>query len=144
MATRRSERFFLDTNILVYTFDETQPIRRAKAREMVEMGLITGLGSVSYQVIQEFLNVSLTKFAVPLAAGDARSFLERVLVPMWRVSPSASLYSQAIDIQGSSGYGFYDSLIVASALASGCVTLYSDDLQHGRRFANLTVVDPFM
>jgi predicted nucleic acid-binding protein len=143
MATSKPERFFLDTNVFVYTFDESKPVRRAKARELVEMGLTTGLGSVSYQVLQEFLNVALTKFAVPLGAGDARAFLERVLAPMWRVSPSASLYSQAIDIQSSSGYGFYDSLIVASALASGCVTLYSEDLQHGRRFASLTVVDPF-
>jgi predicted nucleic acid-binding protein len=137
------ERFFIDTNVLVYTFDDTSLVRREKARGLVEMGLATGLGSISYQVVQEFLNVAMTKFSTPLDARDARAFLDRVLVPMWRVSSSASLYTQAIDIQSQSGYGFYDSLIVASALQAGCRTLYTEDLQHGRRFASLRVVDPF-
>ena len=51
-------RFFLDTNIFVYTFDDTSPLRRAKARELVELALTTGLGVVSHQVLQEFLNVA--------------------------------------------------------------------------------------
>ncbi len=143
MAVEKPGRFFLDTNVLVYTFDDTSPQRRESARELVEMGLTTGLGCVSYQVIQEFLDVALTKFGTPLDAGDAGAFVERVLAPMWRVSPTIALYKEALDIQGSSGYGFYDSLIVASALACGCTTLFSEDLQHGRRFASLTVVDPF-
>jgi predicted nucleic acid-binding protein len=136
-------RFFIDTNVFVYTFDDTATVRREKARALVEMGLTTGLGTVSYQVVQEFMNVATSKFAVPFTPADARLYLERVFAPMWRVSPSASLYAQALDIQSSSGYGFCDSLIVASALAAGCGTLYSEDLQHGRRFGALTVVDPF-
>lgn len=73
-----------------------------------------------------------------------RTYLDTVLVPMWRVSPSQALYSQALDIQAASGYGFYGSLIVAAALVCGCRTLYSEDLQHGRRFAALQVVNLFL
>jgi predicted nucleic acid-binding protein len=139
-----SARFFIDTNVFVYTFDEGSPVERAKAREVVELALTTGLGVVSYQVIQEFFNVATRKFAVPLSAADSRVYLEQVFVPLWRVSPTADLYLRALDIQETSGYGFYDSLIVASALSSGCGVLYSQDLQHGRRFDSLTVVDPFI
>jgi predicted nucleic acid-binding protein len=141
--SRGPARFFIDTNIFIYTFDDTSPVRQAKARELVELGLTTGLGVVSYQVVQEFLNVATSRFATPLDTGDSRTFLERVLAPMWRVSPTLSLYSQAFDIRSSSGYGFYDSLIVAAALVAGCRTLYTEDLQHGRRFDQLVVVDPF-
>lgn len=136
-------RFFLDTNILIYSFDDTSPLRKAKARKLIEVALTTGLGVVSYQVIQEFLNVATTKFATPLSVPDCRAYLEQVLVPLWRISPTPDLCQQALDIQSTSGYGFYDSLIVAAALAAGCCTLYSEDLQHGRRFGSLTVVDPF-
>lgn len=136
-------RFFLDTNIFVYTFDETIPVRRAKARELVEVALTTRLGVVSHQVVQEFLNVATNKFAVPLAPADCRAYLEQVLAPLWHVSPSVPLYLQALEVQGRSGYGFYDSLIVAAALAADCRTLYSQDLQHGWRFDSLTIVDPF-
>ncbi|MBN1321347.1 MAG: PIN domain-containing protein [Thermoleophilia bacterium] len=139
----RPSRFFLDTNIFVYTFDHAAPLRRAKARELVEVALTTGLGVVSHQVVQEFLNVASKKFAVPLASADLRTYLERVLVPLWHVSPSADLHRQALDVQERSGYGLYDSLIVAAALASGCRVLYSQDLQNGRRFGSLTVADPF-
>jgi predicted nucleic acid-binding protein len=138
-----SARFFLDTNVFVYAFDETAPVHRAKARELVEMALTTRLGVVSYQVIQEFLNVAIKKFAVPLRTADCRTYLEQVLAPLWHVMPSAPLYSQALEVQERSGYGFYDSLIVAAALAAGCRTLYSQDLQSGRHFDSLTVVDPF-
>jgi predicted nucleic acid-binding protein len=137
------DRFFLDTNVFVYTFDETSPLRQAKARELVEVALTTGLGVVSHQVIQEFLNVATGKFAVPLSPEDGRRYLEQVLGPLWRVSPSAALYARALEIQQRSGYGFYDSLIVAAALTAGCRILYSEDLQSGRRFDALTVVDPF-
>ena len=136
-------RFFLDTNILVYTFDDSTPERAAKARELVEEALTTGRGLLSYQVIQEFLNVATTQFATPLTVADARTYLDRVLLPLWRVPPTADLYARALDIQATCGYGFYDSLIVAAALVSGCRTLYSEDLQHGRRFDSLEVVNPF-
>ncbi|OFW57017.1 MAG: hypothetical protein A2133_08505 [Actinobacteria bacterium RBG_16_64_13] len=136
-------RFFLDTNIFIYTFDDTSPLRRAKARELVELALTTGLGCVSHQVIQEFLNVATSKFAVPLNPQDCRAYLEQVLGPLWRVSPNSALYLRAVEIQERSGYGFYDSLIVAAALTCDCSVLFSEDLQHGRKFDALTVVDPF-
>ena len=139
----RPAKFFLDTNIFVYTFDLSVPLRRAQARGLVERALTTRQGLISYQVVQEFLNVALRKFDVPLTAIDCRRYLEQVLVPLWRISPTAVLYRAALDIQEQSGYGFYDSLIVASALDAGCGTLYSQDLQDGREFGALTVVDPF-
>ncbi len=137
-------RFFLDTNIFLYTFDATSEIQNAKARELVEIALTTGLGVVSHQVVQEFLNVATSKFTVPLSPADCRSYLEHILVPLWRVWPNPALYLRALEVQEQSGYGFYDSLIVAAALVAGCRTLYTQDLQHGRRFDFLMVVDPFL
>ena len=141
--SRSSARFFLDTNIFAYTFDDSVPVVRAKAIELVETALTTGLGMISYQVIQEFLNVAGTKFASPLTVEDRRAYLEEVLMPLCQVWPGRDLYLRALDIQSTSGYGLYDSLIVAAALTGGCRTLYTQDLQHGRRFDVLKVVDPF-
>jgi predicted nucleic acid-binding protein len=136
-------RFFLDTNVFVYSFDRESPERKAKARELIEMALTTGLGAISHQGIQEFVNVATTKFSVPLTTRDCGLYLQQVLAPLWRVSPTLGLYERALEIREQSGYCFYDSLIVAAALFAGCNILYSQDLQHGRRFDALTVVDPF-
>jgi predicted nucleic acid-binding protein len=137
-------RFFLDTNILAHSFDDRDPVRKEKAVELTEMALTTGLGIISYQVVQEFLNVSVTKFPSPLSTEDRRDYLDGVLLPLCQVWPGRDLYLRALDVQSTSGYAFYDSLIVAAALRAGCRTLYTQDLQRGRRFDVLTVVDPFV
>ncbi len=140
----KTGRFFLDTNILVYTFDDTVPELRARARELVEVALTTGLGMISYQVAQEFLNVATKKFAVPLDRADRNEYIEQVLAPLCRVWPTMALYRQASEVVSASGFGFYDSLIVASAMAGGCTTLYTHDMQAGRQFGTLTLADPFV
>ncbi len=38
----------------------------------------------------------------------------------------------------------YDALVLASALSARCATLSTDDLQHGRRFGDCVIVNPFL
>lgn len=136
-------RFFLDTNVLIYTFDATAPEKQAVAQELVERALTTRQGLISSQVVQEFLNAALTKFAKPLALADARGYLEGVLAPLCEVFAGFSLFEGALDVQERYGYGFYDSLIVAAALQAGCSTLYTEDLAAGQLIGQLRIVDPF-
>ena len=135
--------FFLDTNVLVYTFDRRDSEKRASALALVERALETGDGVVSYQVVQEFLNVALHKFERPLTTAEAVGYLREVLDPLCTVSSSVALYEHAISLQRRWRFGFYDSLIVAAALEAGCKTLYSEDLQHGQEVESLEIVSPF-
>jgi predicted nucleic acid-binding protein len=59
------------------------------------------------------------------------------------VAATPALYHRALDIKARYRFGFYDSLIVAGALAAGCRRLVSEDLQHGQRIEDLEVHDPF-
>ena len=135
--------FFLDTNIFVYTFDRREPEKQAGARSLVEQALGTGEGVVSYQVVQEFLNVALRKFERPLSEGEALSYLRDVMDPLCSVFPSLSLYEAAVSLHERWRLGFYDSLIVAAALEAKCRVLYSEDLQDGQEIESLTIVNPF-
>ena len=136
-------RFFLDTNIFVYTFDRASKSKRDKARNLVREALERGEGNISTQVIQEFLNVALTRFESPLSVPDARQFVASILLPLCSVYPDAELYADALSVYQSGGFSFYDSLIVAGAKRCGAKTLYSEDLQDGRVMDGLTVVNPF-
>lgn len=138
-----SARFFLDTNIFVYTFDSEAPVKRERARDLVQIALTDGVGVISYQVVQEFLNVALRKFAVPLTARDADTYLDTVLMPLCEVFPDRKLYASAIALHDRTGWSFYDSLIVGAAQRAGVTALYSEDLQSGRILDGLTVVNPF-
>jgi len=139
-----SAKFFLDTNIVVYTFDVRAPKKKRRAQELVEQALRTQQGVVSTQVVQEFLNVATRKFAVPLKLSDAQQYLQDVLSPLCLVFPSIDLYRQALALQQETQYSFYDSLIIGGALQAGCDMLYSEDLQHGQHIRGLHIRNPFL
>lgn len=134
---------FIDSNVFVYLFDDTDPPRQATARRVVERGIATGSSVISFQVIQEVLNVTTHKMARPLTGADAIAFFDTILAPMWRVFPSAELYRRAVEIKVRYQLSFYDSLIVAAALETGCTRLLTEDLQDGQTISSLTVVNPF-
>jgi predicted nucleic acid-binding protein len=139
-----SGKIFLDTNILVYSFDNSAPVKRERARALVRALLEKGHGSISWQVVQEFLNVARHKFEVPLSEGEASDYLDQVLRPLWKIFPSAELFQEALLIQRKSQYRFYDSLIVAAAVHAGASILYSEDLQHERVFGKTQIINPFL
>ncbi|PIV31647.1 MAG: VapC toxin family PIN domain ribonuclease [Zetaproteobacteria bacterium CG02_land_8_20_14_3_00_50_9] len=138
-----SAKFFLDTNIVVYTFDAESPQKKRRAQELVEQALRTHEGVVSTQVVQEFLNVATVKFTAPLKFSDAQQFLHDVLAPLCTVFPSIDLFQQALVLQQETKYSFYDSLIIGGALQAGCETLYSEDLQHGQQIRGVRILNPF-
>jgi predicted nucleic acid-binding protein len=135
--------FFVDTNIFVYSFDRNAPEKQQRARQLIQSALSTQRGIISTQVVQEFLNVALRKFARPMTASEAREYLRVVLAPMCQHYPSLALYDRSLLLQEETGFSFYDSLIVAAALESGCSTLLSEDLQHGRNVQGVALVNPF-
>jgi len=134
---------FIDSNVFLYLFDETDERKREIADGIVESALQAHSASISFQVVQEVLSVVTRNLAAPMTAEDAGRFLERVLGPLWRVSPSMALYRRALDVQARYRYGFYDSLIITSALDAGCSRLYSEDLQDEQRIGRLTIENPF-
>ena len=137
-----SARFFLDTNIVIYCFDLGAPEKRDRALGLVEQAL-GGDGIISTQVVQEFLNVALKKFKMPMRTEQAQDYFDKVLAPLCMVFPDLDLYRDALAIQHRWRYSFYDSLIVASAIRGGCDVLFSEDLQHGHEIGRLRIKCPF-
>ncbi|MEO8247914.1 MAG: hypothetical protein ABI589_00950 [Burkholderiales bacterium] len=81
------------------------------------------------------------KFAVSVDA--ACGYLYAVPAPLMQVAASEALYHRALDVQARWRFGFYDCLVVVGALAAGCGTLLSEDMQHGQRIDHLTIINPF-
>jgi predicted nucleic acid-binding protein len=136
-------KYFIDTNIIVYGFDDRQPDKKARSLSLITDALQTGNGVISWQVVQEFLNVATRKFKVPLKPEDAKLYLQKVLHPLCQVFPDLEIYQDALDLQVKTNYSFYDSLILAGAMREGCTILYSEDLQDGYQVDGLRIVNPF-
>ncbi len=138
-----SAKVFLDTNVFIYQLDTSDARKHKIAEQLIRDALESERACISYQVVQECLNTVLRKAEVALDAQGARAYLDAVLLPLMKVSASAALYQRALDVQSRWRFGFYDSLIVASALAAGCDTLLTEDLQHGQVIETLTISNPF-
>ena len=139
-----SAEFFLDTNILLYSFDKSDIRKKRIAEALVEQASLTGAGVISSQVCQEFCNVILHKNSDDIPFSKLTAYLETVVFHLICVYPSPGLFREALRIHHETQYRFYDSLIVAAALESNAPILYSEDLQHNRRIGSLQIINPFL
>jgi len=139
-----NDKFFLDTNIFIYSFNKSDTKKQKFAYELIQKALSTHSGCISFQVIQEFLNVATQKFEIPLKEQDCILYVINVLKPMCEVASSIKLYINALEIQQRWKYSFYDSLIISAALESNCKILYTEDLQHDHTIQSLRIINPFI
>ncbi len=61
-----------------------------------------------------------------------------------RLSLTADIHTQAVKLARDSSLSFYNALIVAAAVDAGCQVLFTEDLQHGRKFGRVTIQNPFL
>jgi predicted nucleic acid-binding protein len=134
--------FFVDTNILVYLHDSKEPEKQARATRIMEHLWRSGSGRLSFQVLFEFYAVVTRKLRPGLAPATARQEIQELLD--WEpLAPSPALLDRAWQLEDRYGFSWWDSLIVAAAIAQGCTTLLSEDLQHSLVIDDLRVINPF-
>src|SRR5579864_3528212 len=118
-----SARYFLDTNILVYTFD-LQASKKAKiAEDIIAEALRTGAGMISYQVAQEFIAVARKPFQVSMSFQQIERYWHTTLQPLLWVHSSPGLFLRGLDLARRDELSWYDSLIVAAAIQGDCEVL---------------------
>ena len=139
-----NDKFFLDTNIFIYSFDEGAPEKRDRSRQLINLALQSGNGSISILVMQEFLNAATRKFSTPMTLKDSQRYLRQVLNPLCQVYTDLPLLENGLNIQDETGYSFYDSLILAAAIKANCAVLYSEDLQHGQIVQGINIANPYL
>ena len=135
--------YFIDTNLFIYQIEAQDKRKAAIANRIIRAGVASGDACISFQVMQECLNVIVRKAEIRLSKEQASNYLYVALSPLLRVYPSVAFYKRGLEIQARYQFSFYDSLIVAAALEAGCKTLYSEDLQHNQQVEGLVIDNPF-
>ena len=138
-----TERVFVDSNVLVYSFDRREPEKQARAREWLDRLWSYRTGRVSFQVLQEFYVTVTRKLKPGLDPETAR----KVVQSLWAWQPMTTdeqSFVAAWGIQDRFQLSWWDALIVAAARSAGCSTLLTEDLQHGQDLDGVRVVDPFL
>lgn len=133
-------RCFVDTNVLVYADDDAAPEKQARARALLSDLFVSGNGVLSLQVLREYFVVATRKLGIDAEAARRRvEIYSRLDV----VASDLDDLLAAIDLHRLHGLSLWDALVVQSALAGRCGVLFSEDLQHSRRFGSLRIEDPF-
>ena len=136
-----SDKFFVDTNILVYAHDLKQGAKHARARELAQKLWEEENGVLSTQVLQELCVSLRRKVARPLSAEATRKIIEDYST--WEVVVNtAESVMGALDLEGRYGISFWDALLVQAAASSGAEVIYSEDLSDGQIYGGVRVINP--
>ncbi|TAK62190.1 PIN domain-containing protein [Methylobacter sp.] len=133
----KTDRPFFDTNVLLYLLSEdSAKADRAEA-------IIASAGIISVQVLNEFASVAFRKLGMSYA--EIRDMLGTIRAVCQTQALTVDTHDRGLDIAERFGFSLYDSMIVSSALESGCSILYSENMQHGQEIdGQLVVINPFL
>jgi predicted nucleic acid-binding protein len=134
------DRYFVDTNVLLYSHDQSDPVKRAQAKVWLAWLWENACGALSWQVLQEFYWNASRKFGV--APELARHRVK--LMAQWNPPDvTIGLIERAWHWTDEAQVDFWDAMIVAAAERTRCRFLLSEDFQAGRNFGSLTILNPF-
>jgi predicted nucleic acid-binding protein len=137
-----SGKAFVDTNILIYAHDVSNPAKQQRAVQLIDQLWDERRGVVSTQVLQELAANVRRSMRNRLSMAQATRLVESFLA--WEVvinQPKAVL--RAMEIEERFQISFWDAMIVQAAQSAGCEILYSEDLSHGQEYDGVLVVNPF-
>jgi predicted nucleic acid-binding protein len=137
-----NDRFFIDTNILVYANDRSDKARHERAKQILLDGIAGENIVLSTQVLGEFYVTVTRKIKTRLPENTARKEL-LLLRAVEIVEIDFHLVVRAVELSTQNNLSYWDSLIIVAAQKAGCNTLYSEDLNPGQTFGTVMVKNPF-
>ncbi|ACL74289.1 PIN domain-containing protein [Thioalkalivibrio sulfidiphilus] len=137
-----TDLYFVDTNVLVYARDSSEPLKQKVAADWLGVLWTQGVGRLSYQVLQEYYQ-AVTRRLTPGMSPESASADIRDLISWQPIQIDSAVLEMAWDIESRYRLSWWDALIVGAANRSASQYLLSEDLQHGQTLGHVTVLNPF-
>jgi predicted nucleic acid-binding protein len=138
-----SDKYFVDTNILVYAHDRSAGIKHERAQRLLEQLWDSANGVLSTQVLQELCINLRRKVRQPLPLEEVRQLIRDYST--WEVVTNTSeSIILALEIESRYQTSFWDALILQAAQISGASILYSEDLATGQRYGEIQIINPLL
>jgi len=133
---------FLDTNVLVYAYDPSDPRKQQIAQNLVRRA-VAGEIAASSQVLGEFAATLLHKVKPAAKPEDVMALVD-TLGPIKLVPIDGDVVLRAVQVRAQYGVHFYDGMIVAAAERGGCQKIWSEDLNAGQEYFGIAIENPFV
>ena len=137
-----SDRQFVDTNVLVYNRDSTEPDKHEIASRIMRRLWKDRTGVISTQVCNEFYVTVTRKLDPGLTPDEAWDDLDALLA--WNPIPvDAACIRIARHVELRYQLSWWDCLIIAACSQAGCTQLLSEDLNSAQEYLGIRVINPF-
>ncbi len=135
----------VDTNVFVYALDADEPIKQAKALELLDRLTLAREATVfPWQVASELLsNLRKRESAGGISSSEVESRFRKFLAMFPLAIPSAGVFSTYFSLRGRFSLSHWDGMLLAACKEAGVTTLYSEDMDAGTNYDGLTIVNPF-
>jgi predicted nucleic acid-binding protein len=136
-------KIFWDSNLWIYLYIESFDLMDIVKKDTL-IGTLSSAPEliVSAQVLNETANVLMKRYG--FKEDEVSNRITAILGVAECCPLDETTTSSALLLKKRYQLQWYDSLIVATALKSGCIELWSEDLQDGMNFEGvLTVKNPF-
>lgn len=134
---------FVDTNILVYARDTSEPEKQAVAENLLKHLFEQRIGRISAQVLNEYYVTVTQKLKPGMSSEDA--WADVMVFQHWNPVPvDLRLLEQGYLFQQQYCLSWWDALILGAAALADCRQVYSEDLSHGQIYFGIQVVNPFV
>ena len=137
-----SNKCFLDTNLLIYAWDNTEPNKKNLIISFLNSIKVKSYPIISTQTLGEFYNIAVKKLG--LTKDQSYLICEEYskIFPVYEITTENVLH--AMQISKKTQFSYWDSLILAMAVDTGCSVLYSEDLNIGQEIEGVRIINPFV
>ena len=136
-----TDRFLIDSNILVYAFTNIDPKKQKKAKEIIYKARDSTLGYISKQNIIELINTN-RKFSKNLSNKELQKIITG-LESLKIIDYSTTTIKKALDIQTQTNIGFFDSLIIQTMIENNIFVIFTENENDFKKIENFSVINPF-
>lgn len=136
----------VDTNVLVYRFDNRFPAKQKIATELLRVGLKNDSVRLAHQVIVEFVAAvtrPLGRSPPLLSREEAIREAEELLTQFEVLYPDEAVLRLALRGAAAMQLSWFDAHLWAYAEHHGLDELISEDFQDGRLYGTVMVRNPF-
>ncbi|HVZ85119.1 MAG TPA: PIN domain-containing protein [Terracidiphilus sp.] len=141
MSAGKLQRSFFDTNVLVYTDDAANPVKRRHALDLIAAHRRQGTGVVSLLVLQEYFVAVRRKFKLD---GELARLKVEAFARFRLVEPRIADVMAAIDFHRFYQVSYWDALVIRMAKQGGCSVLLTEDMNDGQVIDGVRIVNPFV
>ena len=142
LTSNPTERYFIDSNVLIYAYNEAEPQKKPVASELIAGFLEDRNAVVSVQVLGEFFHVVTRRIPRPISIEQATAVID-LICSLQVLDIDLEMVQRAISTHSRYGTTYWDSLIIAAAERAGCSTILSEDYNSGQSYHGILAVNPF-